>query len=225
MADEKTIQALAPMPGEEVHRECEALYTLILREGDIVDDDDYKRRLERLKTIKGKQGTIGGWRDRLLKPFKEGVDGIRNFFAAPLTLLDRVEDLEKSRLTTYAIAKEKAARAEQEAAYRAAEKERQRLAEQAQRAEAKGHHDKAANLEERAAATVAPIIVPQIEKVSGAVYREVWTFVIEDESKIPRDYLKVDEQKIRRQVNATRATTRIAGVRVYKDKQLAVRGT
>ena len=45
--------------------------------------------------------------------------------------------------------------------------------------------------------------------------RVAWKFTIEDESKVPREYLMVDEKKIRQAVNA--GERKIAGVRIEED--------
>lgn len=56
-------------------------------------------------------------------------------------------------------------------------------------------------------------------KVSGA--QKFWTFAIEDESKIPREFLSVDPKKIRQAVSA--GTREIPGVNIYQDTRIAIR--
>lgn len=70
------------------------------------------------------------------------------------------------------------------------------------------------------AAIVAAPVVPEVPHVTRtpdgtASQRKVWTFIIEDEGKIPREFLKVDEQKIRQAVRA--GQREIPGVRIYED--------
>lgn len=222
-ADRSVIQVLATLPGNEVATDSKAMYDLIVADGAVRDEADRVARLERLSRIKGKQGQLTGARDRLLKPFKDGVEGIRNFFRAPIDYLEKAEALEKSRLIEWDRKVERQRQEQQEAAFRAAENERKRLERAAQRADQKGDVDRAQQLQAQAMTTVAPVIESPSEKVTGAVMREVWTFEITDPALIPRQWLKVDEQKIRRQVNATRAETSIPGVRVFKERSLAVR--
>lgn len=51
--------------------------------------------------------------------------------------------------------------------------------------------------------------------------RKVWTHDIEDESKIPREYMTVDVKRIR---DAVRAGLReIPGVRIFQDIQTSFR--
>lgn len=59
----------------------------------------------------------------------------------------------------------------------------------------------------------------QSMRVSGA--KKVWTFAVKDESQVPREYLSVDEKKIR---DAVRAGVReIPGVDVFQDTQIVIR--
>ena len=57
--------------------------------------------------------------------------------------------------------------------------------------------------------------------VSAATVRTVWTFEVEDETQIPREYLVVDESAIRKAVQG--GLRRIPGVKIYEEKQLSIR--
>lgn len=80
---------------------------------------------------------------------------------------------------------------------------------------------KAEEAAQQAAMVVAPIIQREAPKVSGISTREVWLFEVTDPVAVPREYLMVDESKIRKVVGALKADTVIAGVRVYSDKRMA----
>lgn len=119
--------------------------------------------------------------------------------------------------------------------------EERRLQELARQAEETRRLDEAAALE-REASTMAdlnegfqlrreaealleqPIVAPVVvlekttPKVSGISYREVWRFRITDATKIPREYLAVDEQKIGGVVRAMKGQTNIPGIECYADK-------
>jgi len=74
----------------------------------------------------------------------------------------------------------------------------------------------------------AEIVAPEVHledrgKVEGISKRDHWTFVILDETQIPRVYLKVDEQKIRKYVATMKADAKIPGVKVYNDPILAAK--
>lgn len=135
---------------------------------------------------------------------------------------------ERERLEAQAREAERKAREKAEADRRAAEEaaaagraqEAARLAARASATESKAA-EKAGQLEQRAAAVVAPIIEREVPKVAGLKTREVYKFEIVDASKLPREYLIPDESRIRKVVNALKADANIPGVRVYADKQQA----
>ena len=109
------------------------------------------------------------------------------------------------------------------------EAEERRLAE-AVAAEQAGDLDTAEKLVSApvAAPTVVerPVFVPPAPsppKVSGLSYREEWTFEITDESQIPREYLVVDEAKIRAHVRSMREKSNIPGVHAFKRSVPTVR--
>lgn len=80
---------------------------------------------------------------------------------------------------------------------------------------------KAEEVTQQAAMVVAPVIHREAPKVSGISTREVWLFDVVDAAAVPREYLMVDESKIRKVVGALKGDTCIAGIRVYSDKRMA----
>ena len=58
-------------------------------------------------------------------------------------------------------------------------------------------------------------------RVGGISIPKVWTFEITDEALIPREYLLIDESRIRRVVTALKKDTNIPGVRVFEQKRIA----
>jgi len=76
--------------------------------------------------------------------------------------------------------------------------------------------------EERAPVTVVLPLAPAAPKVAGVATRAVWKWRITDENRVPRQFLKVDEQAINAIVRAQKDRTRIPGVEVYQETALAV---
>lgn len=84
---------------------------------------------------------------------------------------------------------------------------------------------------EAKAANVAPVkldkpVVPKKENVTrtenGAAHiQKVWTFEIEDEAQVPREYLMVNEKAIREAVKA--GVREIPGVKVYQESKTVIR--
>lgn len=74
-------------------------------------------------------------------------------------------------------------------------------------------------LEAPIAPQVARVETPEAPKVAGLSFRDEWKFEITDPDAIPREYLCVDEQKLRKVVKALgKAASNIAGIRVYSEK-------
>lgn len=127
-----------------------------------------------------------------------------------------------------------AAEARRKAEEKAAEERRQAEAARAAGniAEAEKHERKAERVEERAeekaetlqavaATVVAPVMQKETPKVAGVKGRRVWKFEVTDPTQVPREFLIVDEQKIRRFVGAMKSDTKIPGVRVWDEPDLA----
>lgn len=138
-----------------------------------------------------------------------------------LTTLDSATAAISAKIGAFRREAQRRAEEEQRRLREQQEKERQRLARLAERAEAKGLTDTADALI-REAETMQPAIVqPSVPKrVPGIQTVERWDFVIEDESKLPRNYLIPDTQAIRRTVQAMKGRAEIPGVRVFRDDQI-----
>jgi len=70
---------------------------------------------------------------------------------------------------------------------------------------------------------------PDVEAPSGEVFRTMTNvrkslkFEVVDKSKVPREFLTVDETKIRRYIAANKEMSEIAGVRIYEDTDVQSR--
>ena len=61
---------------------------------------------------------------------------------------------------------------------------------------------------------------PKVKGISSSIE---WKFVVEDPALVPREYLSVDDKKIRGVVEALKDQTRIPGVRVFPRRNESVR--
>lgn len=187
----------------------------------IKDAVGYAEAAEWLKTIKGALKKIEDARTRITQPMNEAlrqVNAQAKDAAAPFMAS---EQKIKRAMISYSDEQDRIRQEEQRKANEAAEKERRRLQEIADRAAAKGQENKAEAFAERAAAVVAPVAQQAAPKISGVNIPKVWTFEIENEKLIPREYLLVDETKIRKVVQALKGSTNIPGVRVFEQKRIA----
>ena len=133
------------------------------------------------------------------------------------------------------------AQREKEAAARRAEEEARRKAQEAtneaERVKAQAEAEKArkaaeaasakAHAREEAAAEVLPapvITLPPVEKAAGESAVKVWKYEITDAAAVPRDYMMVDTVKLGAVVRATKGTLAIAGVRIYSETGIRMRG-
>lgn len=215
MAEQTTVTL--PLPAAETLQ----LRDLQLTPFEITTDQEQVYWTERLKANKGGQGRVEGVWKSFKEPLLQGIDRLTAFFNPILKPMRDEEAHIKAALIAYNNRLTAARKAEQDAAFRAAEAERTRMQKRIEKAHARGDTDAAAEIEQQQLRVVAPVVAPGL-KVSGAVFREVWTFRIVDPSKVPCTYHKLDEAKMRRQVNATRSETDIPGVEVYLATTLAV---
>lgn len=129
-------------------------------------------------------------------------------------------------------AREKREQAEREAREAAAKAKADQDAEAARLAdEAKAKADEARTAEQAVAALptfeLPKAVVPEapaLRSASGSVAtRKRWTHEIVDESRIPRQYMKVDEQAIRQAIRD--GAREIPGVKIEQASELAVRAS
>jgi len=170
-------------------------------------------------------------------PLRTHVKRIDTLFRAVLDPLEIAERELRAKISTYRQAEAEAeARRRREAEEAAAEAERaaeekRRKAEQARSEKERVRLEKEAAVAEEsaeatahAAAMLAPTAPPKTMVAgSGTVAaRKVWTFEVRDAAQIPREYLIVDERKLRAAVRS--GLREIPGVRIYEDESLAVTG-
>jgi len=106
------------------------------------------------------------------------------------------------------------------------EKKRKELEARAEKWAAKGKIAKAEELQEQAeeVEVVAPVVAPKVEKVKGVSYKENWSAIVVDETKVPREYLQVNTMALNRIAKATKGSIKIPGVEWKMEKILASRG-
>jgi len=121
-------------------------------------------------------------------------------------------------------AEEKVRREIEEAERKARENEERRLQE-AIEAEEAGDIEAAENILNSIPSKPEPIATPVPMKplTQGISTQKRWKFRITDADKIPREYMKPDEQKIGAVVRATKGQTRIPGVEIYSEDSVSAR--
>lgn len=72
---------------------------------------------------------------------------------------------------------------------------------------------------------VAPVVVaPEVPRVSGVSFREVWKFRIVNKDQIPRDYLMPDETKLGQYARMQKDGAKMSGVEFYMEKTISASG-
>lgn len=175
----------------------------------------------KLTEIKARRKALDELRKTITEPLDKAKKAVMDFFRGPGDRLDQAEAAIKRSMLQFQAEAERKRREEQARLEEQARKEREKLERQAAAAAAKGREEKAAELEARAATVVAPIAQTAARKVAGVGFRTVWKFEVVDPAAVPREYLVVDEAKIRKVVGALKEGTSIPGVRVWSEKSIA----
>lgn len=177
-----------------------------------------------LKKIKAYAKDVDEKRKSLTKPLDDVKKGIMDLFRPAVEYLEQAETTLKLGLKKYLDEEERKRRELEEAARKVAREQAARLEAEAKAAAAQGQAEQARALEQQAAMVPATVMVSSpAPKMSGISSTQVWKFVIENEKLIPREYLMVDEAKIRKVVQALKAEANIPGVRVYDERQIGAR--
>jgi len=120
---------------------------------------------------------------------------------------------------------EEKARREREEAERKAKEEEERKLQEAIKAEETGDIEAAENILNSIPSKPEPVAapIPMKPMTQGISTQKRWKFRIIDADKIPREYMKPDEQKIGAIVRATKGQTKIPGVEVYSEDSVSAR--
>lgn len=212
--------AIVPETKEVDQRAAEALS--IAADIAIRDASTYQTACDFLKSLKTIEKDINATFD---EPIHRAFEAHRAIVAAKkkhFEPIERAESIVKPKIAAYLQEQERIRRDEerrlQEEARKKAEEE---ALAQAAELEAEGDKEAAEALISEPV-QVAPVVLPKTTpKVSGIASREVWLYRIVDAGKIPRQYLKIDEQKIGQVVRAMKGSADIPGVQVYPEKHIS----
>jgi len=196
----------------------------------ISTQDHYEKANEFLRAVKGLQKEIHATFDPIVsaahKTHQEATSK-RKEHLDPAISAERVV---KGKMIAYDDKMEAIRRAEQRRidakAREEEERKRKQLEKRAEEWAAKGKEAKAEELQEQAeeVEVVAPVVAPKVEKIKGVSFKENWSAIVVDETKVPREYLQVNTMALNRIAKATKGSIKIPGVEFKMDKILASRG-
>jgi len=175
----------------------------------IENDEDKQDVAELLVNLKRRHNRVEGLRKEFTKPLLDHKRAIDKRFKDELKPLEKMIDKVKGVIGSYQRKKEEEARKEEERLRKQKEKKNEKREEKGQ------------ELDLTTAPEVAkPDNQTETEDGGKTVVNKRWTYDIEDESEIPREYLKVDKGSIRKAVREGKRE--IAGVKIYQEESVSV---
>lgn len=187
----------------------------------VSNDAEFAAAAAFVQQIKANAAELDKERTEWKKPIDALSKKVQSLFKPALDIYATAESIAKRKLIAYTEEQRRIQLEEQRKADEAARKEQEKLRQQAARAAESGKIEKAEVLQQRAASVVAPVIQREPPKVAGITTRKAWKFEVTDPAQVPREYLTVDESKIRKVVAALGAQTNIPGVRVWSEDVIA----
>jgi len=181
----------------------------------VTDEQSLAVAGDMLGYVAGVRKRIEALRTSLVKPLNDHVKRINDLFRGYAAPLDRADATLRAKVSAYRAEQERIRREEAERLRKLAEKEQARLERQAAK---------------KGVPAPPPIPVPTPpappKTVAGEygsmTARKEWRFDIVDEAQVPRQYLVVDEARIRAAIRA--GIREIPGVRIYQVEIVSVRG-
>lgn len=175
-------------------------------------DEEEQAGINSLADIKRFMKQVEEARKSQVDPFNKLVKRVNDIFRPIGDGLEKSESIVKDKIKQWRIKKE---------AIRQEEERKRQLEYQKKIAEEQARAKK----EKREAEIIVPppVVIQTTTRGndSTAASRKVWKYEIVDESKITRDYLMIDESKIKQMIRA--GVREISGVRIFEDFEISVR--
>lgn len=226
VVEEKKIPEVKEINKEKIEKESTDI-VVQAKELVITNEDQYEKAVEFGKTVKKAMKEVEAevlpntkkaheahtsakeLEKKLLAPFKEAIELVKLAGSKYQAEKRRLEAIEQARVD--ALAK------------KAEEEERQRLLDEATEQESDGNKEVAEAMLEQAQDVIftAPKIASEKSKVQGSSLRKNWKFEITDKTKIPSQYLIIDEKAIGAMVRSQKENCNIPGVRIYSVNSVA----
>jgi hypothetical protein len=187
----------------------------------IRNNDDLREISDELKQIKTLYNCLDTERKTATKPLDESKKKIMDWFRSPMERLEKAENTRKQAILAFQREQERI-RLEAERKLQAeADKKRQEALQKAEAVREAGKDDKAEKYIEKAAAIVAPILAPTVEKVAGISTKKVWKYRVTDTALIPREYLIVNDKMLGEVARATKGALKVSGVEFYPEETIS----
>lgn len=175
----------------------------------LASDQDYGTASEVISYLHKKSVETDNLRKWFVKPLQDHISQINTRFKKISLPIDEAISIMKGKMISFRQEQERKRREEEEKAARIRWENEQKLLK--------------AKKPERVKIQEVPQVVtpPPPAAVLGSATRKTWVFTIEDEDKIPRDYLIPDQNAIRAAVR--NGIREIPGVRIYEQESIVIR--
>lgn len=182
----------------------------------IEDEEGLRRATDMLGWIATLKRQVEERRQFFVKPLNDQVRRVNDFFKEMLRPLETADRILREKVLAYRQEQERKRREEEARLRKMLEKEQKKLEREAAKQGLPAPPP---------IPTPTASVAPQPKTVEGSLgavsAKLVWDFEIEDETKIPREFLMVNEKAIRAAIKA--GVRRIPGVRIFQREELAVR--
>lgn len=182
----------------------------------IREESDLKEAAEWLRKNKETQKIVKDHFEPERKATHEAYKAVTDKIKRFTDILTKSERVMKKKMADYQMEQERIRRE----AERKAEEERQRV--EAERAAARAKAAESGEPEPEIPEPPTAVVEPE-EKLDGVSFVENWTYEVEDISKVPAEYMVLDEKKVRGIVKAMKGDTNIPGIHVYAEKTVRAR--
>ena len=183
----------------------------------IQNDDDEKMVADVRAKIKTLGNSIDATRKMLVDPHRAVVDAVNGELQPMIKSLTGADDTIKAKITSFRQAKQDAINRENERIRKEAEaKEKQRLIEQMK---------SGGDMEDAPPAPVPQYIPPAPKTTVGdgggkISERKTWTFKVTDLSKVPLEYMMLNEKMVKAAVSSGKRGTEIPGIEIYQESKV-----
>lgn len=184
---------------------------------EISTQEHYDGATSLLKDVKGKIKELEGMRLAITRPLDESKKRTMDLFRVPIEKLESAESKLKSGILTYSRRIEE----ERRLAEAKAIAERRKLEEAALKAAEQGKA--ALAVKKMVAAEAVKIEAPEFVKAAGTSMRKIWRYKIIDETKIPREFLMVNDSKLGAYARAEKENAKVDGCEFFSEDILASR--
>ena len=194
------ISDLARVDADKALDLCKETLTLS-QDVEVKDKDGYERAALMLTEMRNQKDRIESHRESFVRPLADYIKNLNLLFKPSLDFLKSAEEVLKKGLLGFRLC------------CRVQEKDNLALAQ-------KAAQDGDSDLFNSQMALVSSFQLPKIKNIS---FRDKWEFEVEDINKIPLEFLKIDEVKLKRLISEKKSNVEIPGLRVFSKESTIIR--